>query len=392
MILPSEKAAASRTAAKKTGSQYNLQAKGGGYILFGYDLALGRWFDVYLRGEDNPIIEESRLKQHELGALLKEYGKPGRDLRTAIQAIMLDAEPSQYGLRDRAVSSRRARFSEGEKGRAEFKKWMKKQPENFREEWKEQTELHEGEFEEAMMLKTSPAEDALPVEMACGEKYASKTAASGLYGYTKKTQKDVQASVNRAQKHALKVAREIYRKDPRTVDFLKAHSKRAGSKISKLLLTAMKNIGPKVASSESVYREGLVAGLEGQPRNPYRNPSQKRQWEAGFTDGRENRTASQNGKVAGGLYGYPAKTVRLALSACSDVRARIGEIAYGLHSRRATKYARITGFLKEHGKTAKCAYSRILLDCYPDMHTASSKKAGAAAGIILPVEHKNRRS
>lgn len=376
MILPSEKAAASRTAAKKTASQYKLQAKGGGYILFGYDRALGRWFDVYPLGEDNPIIEEMRLKQHELGALLKEYGKPGRDLRTAIQAIMLDAEPSQYGLPDKAFGARRARFSEGEKGRKEFKKWMKNQPEGFREEWKEQTELHEGEFEEAMMLKTSPAQDLLPVEMACGEKYASKTAASGLYGYTKKTQKDVQASVNRAQKHALKVAREIYRKDPRTVDFLKAHSKRAGSKTSKLLLAAMRNIGPKVASSESVYREGLVAGLEGQSRNPYRNPSQKTQWEAGFTDGRENRTASQNGKVAGGLYGYPAKTVRLALTACSDVRAHIGEIAYGLHSRRASKYAKITGFLKTHGKTAKCAYSRMLLDCYP--YAPSPKMATAS--------------
>ena len=90
------------------------------------------------------------------------------------------------------------------------------------------------------------------------------------------------------------------------------------------------------------------------------------------------RKASE--KQAGGLYGFPTKTARLSLGACMDLRAYIGEVAFGLHTRRAAKYAKITGFLKEHGKTAKCAYSRIILDCYPDGPTIEKQ----AAGLTLP--------
>ena len=87
-------------------------------------------------------------------------------------------------------------------------------------------------------------------------------------------------------------------------------------------------------------------------------------------------------KVAGGLYGYPTKTARLALVACSDLRAYVGEVAYGLHSRRTAKYDRITGFLKEHGKTAKCAYSRMILSCYPDAPVAKAASAKSTAARI----------
>ena len=170
-----------------------------------------------------------------------------------------------------------------------------------------------------------------------------KEGAGGLYGYTKGTQRDVEASVRKAQRRAASVAKALYAKDERSVDFLKAHVKLANSKTARLILAAMKNLGPRVAS-EMLPSERHVA-----------------------------RVAAEE-KVAGGLYGYPTKTARLALVACSDLRAYVGEVAYNLHSRRTAKYAKMTGFLKEHGKTAKCAYSRMILDCYPDAPVSKEAK------------------
>jgi hypothetical protein len=66
------------------------------------------------------------------------------------------------------------------------------------------------------------------------------------------------------------------------------------------------------------------------------------------------------------MYGYPAKTARMVLSACTDLKAHVGELAFAMNSRRAAQYEQITGFLKEHGKTAKCAYSKMILDSYPE--------------------------
>jgi hypothetical protein len=76
------------------------------------------------------------------------------------------------------------------------------------------------------------------------------------------------------------------------------------------------------------------------------------------------------------------------LVACSDLRAYVGEVAYGLHSRRTAKYDRITGFLKEHGKTAKCAYSRMILDCYPDAPVAkeAAMPSDAVGAFISKVD------
>ena len=382
-----------------------------------------------------------------------------------------------------------------------------------------------------------------------GNRWASREAAGGLYGYTKGTQNDVEASVRKAQRRAASVAKVLYAKDERSVDFLKAHVKRANSKSARLILSAMKDIGPRVASDKTarlevweVLRQMSTsqntaldeldadlsrAGLEVAPdgnkmtltikgpaakikkvmdatrykvmrvfpesgktaagsgaanakyldslppqkkskilkhlanhygvsvseiedevkdsdaenlfeytaadramtREIYNDFKRQRLFasktaamlpserhasifqgsekeqleyvidalrlagnqglrvdslprkgalaaqEKGLVEaergqlfisskGKSVRLASE--KVAGGLYGHPTKTARLALVACSDLRAYVGEVAYSLHSRRTAKYAKVTGFLKEHGKTSKCAYSRMILDCYPD--------------------------
>jgi hypothetical protein len=350
---------------------------------------------------------------------------------------------------------------------------------------------------EKLQAEAEANEQQANADRAKAEAAQMREASGGLYGYTKGTQRDVEASVRKSQRRALSVAKTLYAKDERSVDFLKAHAKRANSKTARLLLTAMKVIGPRVASdktaagslltltdvrdlpsgdmriflrymddfygSKGVYPdtkgrkviqkdvEKALKALIKKNRGKYEwsggdslnreqvrdvlmdmgkldphyktaalelpserhasifHGSPKEQLEyvvdalrlagkqglrvdglprkgalaaqqKGFADaergqlfitpkGKGVRLASEE-KVAGGLYGHPTKTARLALVACSDLRAYVGEVAYSLHSRRTAKYANMTGFLKEHGKTAKCAYSRMILSCYPDAPVA----------------------
>ena len=56
---------------------------------------------------------------------------------------------------------------------------------------------------------------------------------------------------SKAQRRAASVAKTLYAKDERSVDFLKAHAKRANSKTARLILSAMKNLGPRVASDKT---------------------------------------------------------------------------------------------------------------------------------------------
>jgi hypothetical protein len=241
---------------------------------------------------------------------------------------------------------------------------------------------------------------------------------SGLYGYTKGTQNDVEASVRKAQRRAASVAKALYARDERSVSFLQAHAKRANSKTARLILAAMKAIGPRVASDKSAALE-----LPSERRASIFHGSPKEQLEyvvdalqladgqglrvqelprkgalsaqrLGFAKaergqlfitpkGKSVRLASEE-KIAGGLYGHPTKTARLALVACSDLRAYVGEVAFSLHSRRTAKYAKMTGFLKEHSKKTRCAYSRMLLDCYPDAPVA---KLAATPGAVVEAIH-----
>ena len=264
----------------------------------------------------------------------------------------------------------------------------------------------------------------------------------------------MEASVRKAQRRANSIAKVLYARDERSVVFLKAHAKRANSKSARLILAAMKDIGPRVASDKTASdllpserhaalgieaidpNKYYVSTADGDTYGPYRTkhdagnvvddlaavevdaavdkgdrvlkdvrqpkrfevgtPAElKRQHLAAATlpiermaahveigkadmdalhkDGKAEigehtvsfKEASEE-KVAGGLYGHPTKTARLALVACSDLRAYVGEVAFSLHSRRTAKYGKMTGFLKEHGKRSRCAYSRMILDCYPD--------------------------
>lgn len=401
---------------------------------------------------------------------------------------------------------------------------------------------------EKLQAEAEANEQQAQADRAKAEAAQMREASGGLYGYTKGTQRDVEASVRKAQRRALSVAKTLYARDERSVDFLKAHAKRANSKTARLILAAMKNLGPRVASDKTAgsgaanakYLDSLppakksqilkhiakhydvsvreiedeltdrdaealyeyaatdramameilrdfkqqrlasdkssdmlpserhaalgieavdpnkyyVSTADGDTYGPYRTEHdaedvvddlaavevdaavdkgdkvlkdvrQPNRFEVGtpaelkrqhlaaatlpiervaaknsdkkeYARNRRNtkkkmrkkyeghkKDLAQREKVAGGLYGHPTKTARLALVACSDLRAYVGEVAYSLHSRRTAKYAKVTGFLKEHGKTSKCAYSRMILSCYPDAPV--SKQAawpGATIGAI----------
>lgn len=242
-----------------------------------------------------------------------------------------------------------------------------------------------------------------------------KVAAGGLYGYTKSTQRDVEASIRKAQKKAASIARAIYSRDPDVVPFLQVHAKREGSKSAHLLLAAMKDIGPKVASEKiagsgaanAKYLDGLSGQMKAKILQNVANhygvsvpeieaELKDRDAEALYEYITDNALRMQvyrdfktlhlaSEKVAAekdaayGMYGMKAKTATLGLHACSELRSYVGQVAYDLHNRRQARYDTITGFLREHAKTARCGYARMLLATYPD---APGSKVASAPGSV----------
>ena len=151
---------------------------------------------------------------------------------------------------------------------------------------------------------------------------SDKTAATGLYGFTKEAEKVCGSATNKLSKFTTKLAKDIYEKDSGTPAFLEEHTARTASKAARMLRGCMAEIGP------------------GQPA----------------------KTAAKGEK---GRYGFSAKTARLALEACNAVEHEAGVIASDLDARMGTKYAAITGFLNKHAKRAKCGWSDLILEAYP---------------------------
>jgi len=242
------------------------------------------------------------------------------------------------------------------------------------------------------------------------DQFTGKSAArarGGLYGYTKAVQSDCEVASRRVAKIASRLAKSIYGQDERTAQFLATHSKRAKSLSADILMAAMTNIGPKFASLDRLeeLREQRRAKEELNERSLTE-----------FLEGRKGRTVSVSAltyafggqpqkhtqllqamtkkgileKVHKGvyrlklasdreaadysMYGYPTKTVRLAMGACSTLREEAGRIATSLHRRRTARHGDITGFFNQHAKAAQCRYAEILGRYYPD---AEAKLASA---------------
>ena len=170
-------------------------------------------------------------------------------------------------------------------------------------------------------------------------------APSGLYGFTRRIQADCETAVRKLNKHASLLAKAAYQKDERVAVFLQTHSKRTKSNSAGVLLAAMREMGPKIGSG------GKIAA----------------------------------GRVYG-LYGYPSNTVKLGLAICAQLREKAGLITADLHGRRSAKHARITEFLTQHSKAAKCMSSRILSASYPDEDASYARRASEIDKTASPVD------
>lgn len=183
--------------------------------------------------------------------------------------------------------------------------------------------------------KTAAEEDERDTEEMPDE-LGNKTAAIpyGMYGNTKAVERACTGAINRLNKHAVSLVKQAYAKDEKVADFFVRHAKKSKSHSARVALSALKGMAPKVAS-ENENREA------------------------------DDKTAARQY----GMYGMPAKTVKVGLAVCSSIREKAGEIACDLHSRRASLHGNITTFFDEHARTAKCAASRVLLAGYPDVET-----------------------
>ena len=163
------------------------------------------------------------------------------------------------------------------------------------------------------------------------------------------TQRTVEATIRKATRRANSIAKALYKKDPRTAAFLGTHAKRTKSASARILVACMKNLGPKFASETE-----KTAGL--------------------------------------GMYGMNSKTAKLALAACTDVTESMGQLAYDLHARKASRHERITGFLGAHSKSARCLYAKMLLASYPEaatILTAAEDKTADKCDKLPPALQEN---
>jgi len=220
------------------------------------------------------------------------------------------------------------------------------------DEEKAQAERHEGEADrsDAASKESNLQREGSMTHQRQRLTWGKEAAASGLYGYTKATQNDVEVSVRKIQRQASRIAKAAWGRDERVAAFINAHAKRSSSIPARLLVAAFKEIGPRVASDES------------------------------------DKTA---GETEYGSYGYPSKTATLGFNACSELRGFTGRVAYDLHKRRQAKYEKITGFLREHAKANRCRYSKLLLASYPDAPapvTASEEPTEKTASSPSSVE------
>lgn len=181
-----------------------------------------------------------------------------------------------------------------------------------------------------------PSQSFEPESWAFTKKEAGR-APGGLYGFPKKIQADCERAARKVSKAALRLAKTAYKKDERVAHFLSTHSKRARSLSARVLMAAMKEIGPKVAADKEGARQRVAPG----------------------------KLASDK-QARYGLYGYPAKTANLGITTCAQLKEEAGRVAAGLHGRRANRYEQITGFLHTHSKESRCLYSKLLHRSYPD--------------------------
>lgn len=245
---------------------------------------------------------------------------------------------------------------------------------------------------------------------------------AGLYGYTKKVQRDCQGASNRLARYAKKIAKQAYMRDNRVAGFWATHGKRAGSNTARILRSALReqfkmarvevkdvlDIYDDICLDDTRDRSQLIRDLaEAVAKKKGLNPSSSRDsskvqklkrdidqklkgrdeclddtrvrrtiqtWvsrmasdEIGFENpDRLTELREMRKEAAYSMYGMPSSTVRLALATITDLKEKAGCIAYDLNKRRASCHNNITSFLKDHAKMGRCRYARLLYSCYPE--------------------------
>ena len=252
--------------------------------------------------------------------------------------------------------------------------------------------------------------------------------ATGLYGFPKYIQADCDGACKKLARSAERIAKDTYRKDEKTAEFLATHSKRADSAPARLLVAALQGMSPKLASdrleelrktadfsltpadkkvldafidqkaatskalsSDGKTLDGLWMG--GNKMAEWLGGSQIKINDNGGKSSdviarylRKNtpknllKQASMDVEAAKtGLYGFHGRTAKLGLQACTDLHHEAGKIANDLHSRRAAHHEKITGFLNKHADEGGCHYSRMIASSYPE---ANSKTASSAPKTV----------
>jgi hypothetical protein len=86
----------------------------------------------------------------------------------------------------------------------------------------------------------------------------SKTAAkapTGLYGFTKSVQSDCETCVRKLSKTAAGIAKRAYKKDEKVAEFLSTHANQGESLPARILVAALRELGPKVPADEPAAPE-----------------------------------------------------------------------------------------------------------------------------------------
>ena len=185
----------------------------------------------------------------------------------------------------------------------------------------------------------------------------------GLYGYTKKVQADCEACSRKLSRKVGGIARAAWNKDDRVAGFLQTHAKRGKSASAKLLLAALKDIGPKVASAGDKTASGAVnarylASLPAPKKATILKAVAKhygvsvREIEGELTD----RDAEE-------LYEYLAFDNRLAMQVYRDFQDGRFASAGGKTARVKSKLdsmGMIRDLEKKHGKGSKAYYEAVI--------------------------------
>jgi len=243
--------------------------------------------------------------------------------------------------------------------------------------------------------------------------YNHKSAAAGLYGFAKYIQADCDGACKKLAKAAEAIARTVYARDAKVADFLSTHATRTESVPAHLLVAAMRGMAPRIATHLNELRtiqadfkltdadkkvleafiDRRVAASKALSSDGktldglWMGGKKMAEWMGGSwiqindNGGKSSdviarylRAHASKGmlKAAGtkqGLYGFAGRTAKLGLQACTELRHEAGRIANDLHTRRADRHEKITGFFLKHADEGGCKYSQLLHASYPDAKT-----------------------